>query len=295
MPQSSKWPLGQDQPSSCEWPQPGEGRVGQERGGAEQWGNKTSVRWSRLARRSDKAKTQTQREDGDNKRREEEGGREEERKGELWRVRESQRESERQASESVRERGEVQPIRDEMELLESERRILSPGCCTEEREKREGGRKRGGGGRERTEDHATCNTTLLFKRDEEEGNYKWDRRESEEKPRLCKYRNKTWDGIRWLLEDWRRTDRRGEWGKVRGWREKQKHRLWTAPERRGSVSLHHLLTDNSTNSSQIGAVCVFLLSLLCSVHSRWFLRTAVWVCACLNPTGITFYWKTCNT
>lgn len=41
---------------------------------------------------------------------------------------------------------QVQPIRDEMELLESERRILSPGCCTEEREKkRKGGRE---GGRE---------------------------------------------------------------------------------------------------------------------------------------------------
>lgn len=47
----------------------------------------------------------------------------------------------------------------------------------------------------------------------------------------------------------------GNGGEVRGWREKQKHRLWTAPERRGSVSLHHLLTDNSTNSSQMGC-CV---------------------------------------
>lgn len=42
----------------------------------------------------------------------------------------------------MRERERVQPIRDEMELLESERRILSPGCCTEEREVgREGGRE----------------------------------------------------------------------------------------------------------------------------------------------------------
>lgn len=71
------------------------------------------------------------------------GGRKEERKSAL----ERQRESERQASESIRERGEVQPIRDEMELLESERRILSPGCCTEEREKK-GGREKERGRRE---------------------------------------------------------------------------------------------------------------------------------------------------
>ncbi len=46
------------------------------------------------------------------------------------------------ADRQSRERGEVQPIRDEMELLESERRILIPGCCTEEREKgREGERE----------------------------------------------------------------------------------------------------------------------------------------------------------
>lgn len=46
-----------------------------------------------------------------------------------------------QLRESVRERGEIQPIRDEMELLESERRIFIPGCCTEKREKRERGKK----------------------------------------------------------------------------------------------------------------------------------------------------------
>lgn len=44
-------------------------------------------------------------------------------------------------------RGETQPIRDEMELLESERRILSPGCCTEEREKTRGRERRGMGER----------------------------------------------------------------------------------------------------------------------------------------------------
>lgn len=49
-----------------------------------------------------------------------------------------------QLRESVRERGEIQPIRDEMELLESERRIFIPGCCTEKREKRERGKKRKG-------------------------------------------------------------------------------------------------------------------------------------------------------
>lgn len=62
-------------------------------------------------------------------------------------------------SESIRDTGEIQPIRDEMELLESERRILSPGCCTGEREK-ERERERGEGrGRElRTMHHAI----LLF-------------------------------------------------------------------------------------------------------------------------------------
>ena len=67
----------------------------------------------------------------------------------------------RRKDRQLGDRGEVQPIRDEMELLESERRILSPGCCTEEREKGgEGGRRRGGGrGRElRTMHHAI----LLF-------------------------------------------------------------------------------------------------------------------------------------
>ena len=49
-----------------------------------------------------------------------------------------------QKKKKVRKR-EVQPIRDEMELLESERRILSPGCCTEEREKKKkGGREEKG-------------------------------------------------------------------------------------------------------------------------------------------------------
>lgn len=41
-----------------------------------------------------------------------------------------------------------------MELLESERRILSPGCCTEKREKREGETKRGGGRELRIMQHA---------------------------------------------------------------------------------------------------------------------------------------------
>lgn len=46
-----------------------------------------------------------------------------------------------QASGSVKGERQVQPIRDEMELLESERRILIPRCCTEEREKKRGGRE----------------------------------------------------------------------------------------------------------------------------------------------------------
>lgn len=70
-----------------------------------------------------------------------------------------EKEEERQASGSVKGERQVQPIRDEMELLESERRILSPRCCTEEREKkREGGRKRR---RDRTEDHMP-HATLVF-------------------------------------------------------------------------------------------------------------------------------------
>lgn len=83
---------------------------------------------------------------------------------------------EEQQTESRRDRGGIQPIRDEMELLESERRILSPGCCTGEREK--GGREK-----ERREEegegHATCITTLVFK-----GDWNPDRRKSV-------YRNKT--------------------------------------------------------------------------------------------------------
>lgn len=55
----------------------------------------------------------------------------------------------RRLRESVRDRGEIQPIRDEMELLESERRIFIPGCCTEKREKRERGKKRKGGNKEK--------------------------------------------------------------------------------------------------------------------------------------------------
>lgn len=40
----------------------------------------------------------------------------------------------------------TQPMRDDMELLESERRILSPGCCTGEREREigDGAEKEGG-------------------------------------------------------------------------------------------------------------------------------------------------------
>lgn len=58
--------------------------------------------------------------------------------------------------ESERHRGEIQPIRDEMELLESERRILSPGCCTGKRQK--GGEREGGERELRTMHHAI----LLF-------------------------------------------------------------------------------------------------------------------------------------
>lgn len=65
---------------------------------------------------------------------------------------------------------QVQPIRDEMELLESERRILSPGCCTEEREKKEGragGREGEEGGTElRTMPHAALLFTLRGERQE---------------------------------------------------------------------------------------------------------------------------------
>lgn len=87
---------------------------------------------------------------------------------------------------ALRGRGEVQPIRDEMELLESERRILSPGCCTEEREKGEGGRREG----EEEGDHASCNTTVSF-REEEKSRQDRGRRERERRP--CVDRNNTWD------------------------------------------------------------------------------------------------------
>lgn len=64
-----------------------------------------------------------------------------------------------------------------MELLESERRILSPGCCTEEREKGREGEERGRK-REITEDHASCNTTVSF-REEEKSRQERGRRERE--------------------------------------------------------------------------------------------------------------------
>lgn len=53
-----------------------------------------------------------------------------------WKRRISEREGERK----------TQPMRDDMELLESERRILSPGCCTGEREREigDGAEKEGG-------------------------------------------------------------------------------------------------------------------------------------------------------
>lgn len=153
-----------------------------------------------------------------------------------------------------------------MELLESERRILSPGCCTEEREKkRKGGREEERGRRDRTEDHATCNTTLYFTRGEGQERV-WGGGTSD----VSTEKNRTWDegsgdsrriGGRWVVEEER---------EVRGWREKQQHRLWTPPERRGGASPRHLLTDNSTNSSQIVVVvvvrvrvCVWGVSTLC--------------------------------
>lgn len=66
-----------------------------------------------------------------------------------------------------------------MELLESERRILSPGCCTEEREKgREGGRKRGGGRELRTMRHAIL---LFYLKEKKRKKLFLDRTEAEEK------------------------------------------------------------------------------------------------------------------
>lgn len=69
-----------------------------------------------------------------------------------------------------------------MELLESERRILSPGCCTEEREKgREGGRKRGGGRELRTMRHAILLFYLKEKKRKKKFFFFLDRTEAEEK------------------------------------------------------------------------------------------------------------------
>lgn len=171
---------------------------------------------------------------------------------------------ERQASGSVKGERQVQPIRDEMELLESERRILSPGCCTEEREKkRKGGRKRR---RDRTEDHMPHATlSSLSKRRMRRGGQERVWRGGGDSV-VWTERNTTWDGgrVRWFSG---RVEGQGGW-----WREKrQQHRLWTAPERRGGASPRHLLTDNSTNSSQIVRVCVGCVVSLYEGFSAFYL------------------------
>lgn len=112
------------------------------------------------------------------------------RKKERWKPRGTQKNNQnqtrrrkhRQRRESVRERGEIQPIRDEMELLESERRIFIPGCCTEKREKRERGKKKKGNKEKlRIMHHAILR--FLFKKE-------WTERGRGED--VCVYRNKTW-------------------------------------------------------------------------------------------------------
>lgn len=117
--------------------------------------------------------------------------------------------------------------------------------------KREGGIKRRGRKKERTEDHASCNTTVIFKRMK-----KRDRGET----LPCIYRNKTCDRMMSSF----RTDR--------GWAQREQRDLgnkrWinaaprsttTTPTvdvtgrktlerevRRCSILLHHLLTHNSS-------------------------------------------------
>lgn len=94
----------------------------------------TSVQWSQSARHGNKVKQK--------ERRKKRVRRAVERKTATWRKWEemwvSPGETE-EAEERQAVRREAQPIRDEMELLESERRILSPGCCTGEREERREG------------------------------------------------------------------------------------------------------------------------------------------------------------
>lgn len=117
------------------------------------------------------------------------------RKKERWKPRGTQKNNQnqtrrrkhRQLRESVRERGEIQPIRDEMELLESERRIFIPGCCTEKREKRERGKKKRKGIK-RNWGSCTMQYYVFYLRKNEQ-------REAEE--RTCVYTEIKRDEIRW--------------------------------------------------------------------------------------------------
>lgn len=167
-----------------------------------------------------------------------------------------------------------------MELLESERRILSPGCCTEEREKgREGGRKRGGGRELRTMRHAI----LLFYLKEKKRKkinifFRQDRSRGENRPRV--HRNKTCDKM--MNSDRQRTDQKGTGRSLgRRWREKQETPTVDGTgERRGSVSPHHLLTRQLDKLQSVSALCFSCTALLGSVCCRSLGGIKVRSCVC---------------
>lgn len=166
-----------------------------------------------------------------------------------------------------------------MELLESERRILSPGCCTEEREKgREGGRKRGGGRELRTMRHAILLFYLKEKKRKKKFFFRQDRSRGENRPRL--HRNKTRDKM--MNSDRQRTDQRGTGRSLgRRWREKQETPTVDGTgERRGSVSLHHLLTRQLDKLQSVSALCFFCTALLGSVCCRSLGGIKVRSCFC---------------
>lgn len=193
-----------------------------------------------------------------------------------------------------------------MELLESERRILSPGCCTGEREK-ERERERGEGrGRElRTMHHAI----LLFYLKREWKIIRQDRdpRDSEyytEIKHVTSRRIERQEDDETLQD--RQEDELGGNREVRGeerWeREIPLRRAQTKDTdcgrhwkvtlerevRRCSIFLLHLLTNNWTNS--VGFAAVFILqcpSLICVssvVDARC--RRHLWRCVCSCKEGV---------
>lgn len=175
-----------------------------------------------------------------------------------------------------------------MELLESERRILSPGCCTGEREK-ERERERGEGrGRElRTMHHAI----LLFYLKRE-----WKIIRQDRDPRDCEYyteiKHVTSRRIERQEDDEtlqdRQEDELGGNREVRGGREmgerntapesaNKRHRLWTSLEgnagERGETVQHFPASPADKQLDKLGWFCCCVYSSVSSVDlcvvSRW--------------------------